>query len=243
MAHKTRHMLAMSNSSAFFTEPSQVPSFALYLIHLSGKSRPVIVHVGAANGDSPDKAVKFFELGRRAGFEPRHLNLFALEDGDPDSFFAGADAIYVDGGSTRNLRALLGEWGADAALKRAYADGVVISGASAGANILFEWGMTDSVRTRIEATRGMGMLAGSISVHSDVRADRGEALAEHLRGADAKFPAYALDDGTALHFADGVLIRALSDKEDVSVSIARDANDMAKLPVRQISQLSSLDRL
>ncbi|MHA7818871.1 MAG: Type 1 glutamine amidotransferase-like domain-containing protein [Erythrobacter sp.] len=233
----------MSNSSAFFADPSQAPSFAQYLVRLTGKTCPVIVHVGAANGDSPEKAVKFFELSRRVGFEARHLNLFALDDGDPDSFFAGADAVYVDGGSTRNLRALLIEWSADAALKRASANGVVIAGASAGANILFEWGMTDSIKTRIEATYGLGMLAGSISVHSDARADRGEALARHLGGSNACYPAYALDDGTALHFADGVLKRAISASEGAGIAIGRDENEWAQLPVSLMLQLSDVDRL
>ena len=44
-----------------------------------------------------------------------------------------------------------------------------------GANIMFEWGMTDSVKTRIEAIRGIGLLKGTISVHSDARSDRGDA--------------------------------------------------------------------
>lgn len=170
----------------------------------------MICHVGAANGDSSEKSEKFFALSKRAGFEPRHLNLFALEDGDSEAFFDKVDAIYIDGGSTRNLRALLREWSADDAIRGAYYRGVIVSGASAGANILFDWGITDSVKTRIEATQGMGVLPGTISVHSDVRADRGEALEKHLRGEHASFPAYALNDGTALHFEDGELKRAIT---------------------------------
>ena len=88
---KRKQILAMSNSSAFFVEPPDPPCLARYLVGLTGKERPVIVHVGAANGDSSEKVSKFCDLGRRAGFCPRHFNLFALENDDPDTFFAGAD--------------------------------------------------------------------------------------------------------------------------------------------------------
>lgn len=210
MTRTNRQILAMSNSSALFVEPDERPVFAHYLMAMTGKERPVICYVGAANGDSSEKSEKFFALSKRAGFEPRHLNLFALDDGDPDTFFDEVDAIYIDGGSTRNLRALLREWSADDAIRSAYRCGVVVSGASAGANILFDWGITDSVKTRIEATRGMAVLPGTMSVHSDVRADRGEALEKHLRSEHASFPAYTLNDGTALHFEDGALKRAIT---------------------------------
>ncbi len=210
MAKPCKQILAISNSAALFVDAWETPYLARYLVGLTNKTHPVICHVGAANGDSPEKSGRFFALAQRAGFDARHLNLFALEEGDPDTFFRGVDAIYLDGGSTRNLRAILKEWSADVALKDAYEQQVVIAGASAGANILFEWGMTDSIKTKIEATPGLGLVRGSLSVHADIRSDRNEALNRHLAGPDAAFPAYSLDEGTALHFCDNELYRAVS---------------------------------
>lgn len=217
MGAPSRQILAISNSAALFAEPWQDPLIARYLASLTGKERPVICHIGAANGESADKTAKFFATAQRAGFEGRHLNLFQLESDAPDSYFAGVDAVYIDGGSTRNLRALLREWGVDEALRKAYSQGIVIAGASAGANILFEWGMTDSVRTRIEPIACLGILSGSISVHADARPDRNEAFLRHLSGANACYPAYALDDDTALHFVDNQLERALRSSEGAQV--------------------------
>ncbi len=220
MSVSDRHILAISNSAALFVETWQPPHMARYLIGLTGKERPVICHIGAANGDSVEKSGRFFALAQRAGFEARHLNLFALEEGDPDRFFSGVDAIYLDGGSTRNLRAILREWSADTALRRAYEAGIVVAGASAGANILFEWGMTDSIKTRIEPTRGLGLLKGSVSVHANARSDRNEALQRHLGGPDASFPAYSLDDGTALHFRNDAQFCAIA--TDCEAQVHRD---------------------
>ncbi len=235
MAKKPMQILAMSNSSAFFVEPPGEPAFARYLVSLTQKSKPVIVHVGAANGDSSEKANKFFSLAQRTGFEPRHLNLFSLEDGDPDTFFAGADAIYIDGGSTRNLKALLREWSADTALRRAYENGVVISGASAGANIMFEWGMTDSIKTQIEATPGLGLLRGSISVHANVRSDRNEALEQHLAGPGAAYPAYMLDDFTALHFSESKLHGAVTARPTAKVHADNGNGERRSLAMAQLA--------
>ena len=212
-----RQALMLSNSSALFVEQWQDPVLAKHIVGLIGKPHPVICHIGAANGDSPAKTDKFYALAMRVGFEPRHLNLFALEDDKPDTFFDGVDGIYIDGGSTRNLRDLLKELYADRALRDAYNSGQVIIGASAGANIMFEWGMTDSVRTRIEPTRGLGLLPGSISVHSDVRADRVESFARYLASADARFPAYALDDGTCLHFVNEALAQCVTSNPNAQV--------------------------
>ncbi len=243
MTSRTKQILAMSNSSAFFVEAPETPLLAQYLIGLTGKETPVIVHVGAANGDSSEKASKFFSLAHRAGFEPRHLNLFALEDGDPNTFFAGADAIYIDGGSTRNLRALLNEWSADEALRRAYEDGLVISGASAGANILFEWGMTDSIKTQIEATAGLGLLRGSASVHANVRSDRNEALDRHLAGANAAYPAYMLDDFTALHFNENNLQCAISTLPEAKVHSDNGNGERVAQPMTLLADEDAIDTI
>ncbi len=230
MAHSPRQILAISNSAALFVEAGETPHLANYLIGMTKRKNPVICLVAAANGESSENISRFFALAQRAGFEARHLNFFALDEGDPDRLFAGVDALYLDGGSTRNLRAILREWKADEALKRSYKSGVIVSGASAGANILFEWGMTDSVRSRIEPTRGIGLLRGSLSVHANVRQDRNEALHRHLNGANASYPAFALDDCTALHFSDDELCRALSTKARAKVCCDTGDGTMDRLP-------------
>ncbi|MXO69398.1 hypothetical protein GRI72_11240 [Altererythrobacter marinus] len=135
-----RNFLAISDSSSFFVAGWKEPACLRYLVEMAGVSRPTIVFVGAANGDCANKQAQFFRLAERAAFVPRTLSLFALADDRPETFFAGADAIYVDGGSTRNLIALMREWGADRALIDAYRAGVPVAGASAGANLMFEWG-------------------------------------------------------------------------------------------------------
>jgi peptidase E len=201
-----RNFLAISDSSSFFVAGWKEPACLRYLVEMAGVSRPTIVFVGAANGDCANKQAQFFRLAERAAFVPRTLSLFALVDDRPETFFAGADAIYVDGGSTRNLIALMREWGADRALIDAYRAGVPVAGASAGANLMFEWGLTDSVVTRIDPIRGLGAIPGTVSVHHSTRPDRARALARHMACQPEGAPACLLDDGEFAHFRNEKLL-------------------------------------
>lgn len=149
-------------------------------------------------------------LAARTKCRPSVLSFFDLMGDRPDRFFADVDIIFIDGGSTRNLLAILQEWNAADALRDAYERGVVIAGASAGASILFDWCMTDSVKTEIRPLPGLGFLSGSICVHHGARKDRQEQFAQFLKSDQAAFPAFALDDGVALQFIDGVLEGGLS---------------------------------
>ena len=209
-----RQAFCISDSPALFVPEWEEPVLARALVALAPKASPAICYVGAAKGDQPDRILAFYQLAQRVGFIPRTLNLFAPTTDDPDAYFTGADIIYVDGGSTRNLMALLREWGADSAIRSAYYRGVVIAGASAGANMMFEWGLTDSVRTRIDPIAGLGILPGTIGVHHDSHPRRPAALAAFLKDRRATGPIFTMDDGVALHFVDGEHTGTCKRRED-----------------------------
>jgi peptidase E len=198
-----RQAFCISDSASLFVPEWEEPLLARALVALTPKASPTVCYVGAAKGDQPERILAFYQLAQRVGFTPGTLNLFTLTTDDPDAYFADADIIYVDGGSTRNLMVLLREWGADRAIRSAYDRGVVLAGASAGANMMFEWGLTDSVRTRIDPIAGLGILPGTIGIHHDSHPRRPEALAAFLDDPRATGPVFTIDDGVALHFLEG----------------------------------------
>lgn len=198
-----RQAFCISDSPSLFVPEWEEPTLARALLALAARAAPTICYVGAAKGDHPDRLLGFYNLAERLGFRPRTLNLFSPLTDDPDQYFDGVDVIYVDGGSTRNLMALLREWRADEAIRKAYDRGVVLAGASAGANMMFDWGLTDSVRSRIDPIAGLGILPGTIGVHHDAHPLRPSAFAVFLQDPRASGPAFAIDDGVALHFVDG----------------------------------------
>ena len=103
--------------------------------------------------------------------------------------------------------ALFREWGLVHATRLAYDQGTVISGASAGLNICFEWCTTDSIRTRIVRMPGLGLVKGAVCVHYDIREDRRRVFRELLSSEDVAGVSFGLDDGTAIHLVDGRLAR------------------------------------
>jgi peptidase E len=208
-----RQAFCISDSPSLFVPEWEEPLLARALVALAPRPEPTICYVGAAKGDHPDRLLAFYNLAERVGFRPRTLNLFTPLTDDPDQYFDAADIIYVDGGSTRNLLALLREWGADDAIRKAYDQGVVLAGASAGANMMFDWGLTDSVRSRIDPIAGLGIVPGTIGVHHDTHPLRPTAFQAFLHDPRATGPAFAIDDGVALHFVDGVHVGACRRRE------------------------------
>jgi dipeptidase E len=105
----------------------------------------------------------------------------------------------------RNMLAIWREHGLDKTMREAWEAGVVLAGVSAGAMCWFEGGVSRSGGA-LEAVRGLGLLPGSLSVHSDSDPARVRA---HLRAvADGTLPSgYAADDSAGLLFA-GTELRA-----------------------------------
>ncbi|MDZ3833291.1 MAG: Type 1 glutamine amidotransferase-like domain-containing protein [Sphingopyxis sp.] len=203
LSQRSRQAFCISDSPSLFVPEWEEPLLARALVALALRTSPTICYVGAAKGDHPDRRLAFYQLAERVNFRPRALNLFTPLTDNPDEYFADADIVYVDGGSTRNLMVLLREWRADQALRDAYDRGVILAGASAGTNMMFEWGLTDSVRTRIDPIAGLGLLPGTVGIHHDANAHRPAAFEAFLKDPRATGPAFSIDDGVALHFVDG----------------------------------------
>ena len=126
-----------------------------------------------ASGDPRDQVTRFYERFGSWPCEPSILSLFHLARDriDPVAHLLAQDAIYVGGGSMRNLLAVWREHGVDEALRGAWEAGVVLAGLSAGAMCWFGGGISMSAGTP-EAVRGLGFLDGSLSVHLDGEAQR-----------------------------------------------------------------------
>jgi peptidase E len=102
--------------------------------------------------------------------------------------------------------------GLDVALAKAYREGVILAGISAGMNCWFEASVTDSFGADVLAPLpdGLGLLSGSACPHYD-----GEALRRgtYLDLVQNGFPAgYAAEDGAALHFTNGELTNVVASR-------------------------------
>lgn len=215
-----KRILGVSDSKSVFVPEWQRPELFELMVSLVPQSeRPRICYVGAAKGDSPERIAQFFELAQRVGSEPSALKLFNMTTDDPEEYFYGADIIFIDGGATRNLLALMREWDAIEPLKRAYDSGVLIVGASAGISILFDWCVSDSIRTRITPVRGIGVLRGTVCAHYDARAERRDVLSQLVQNQNDALPAYGIMDGVALLFTDSELETVYTTRANAGVHV------------------------
>ena len=170
-----------------------------FVLELTGKRRPKVCFLPSASGDADHYIVRFYRHFPADRCEPSHLSLFRREKApvDPREHLLAQDLIYVGGGSVTSL---IGVWcahGIDEILRECWERGVVLCGLSAGSLCWFSEGVS-TFHGAAQRTEGLGLLPWSNTVHYSSEPARRNALFAWLR--DGMAPAYAADDGAALHF-------------------------------------------
>lgn len=184
----------------FSMEPDN-PLLDRYVLAQSNKTNPKVCFIGTASGDAENYISRFYQFFEKEQCQPSHLSLFNPPTRDLERFLLEKDIIYVGGGNTKNLLALWKAWRLDEVLKKAWEQGVVLAGISAGSICWFEEGVTDSYGDGLEPLACLGFLKGSNCPHYDGEVDRRSAYQRLLESGKIK-PGLAVDDGAAIHFID-----------------------------------------
>jgi dipeptidase E len=178
--------------------PEQFRALLNYVLALTGKERPRVLHVPTATGDSAESIVNMYErLG--ALCELSHLRFFPYPPPDLRELVLSQDAVSVGGGNVANMLAIWRVHGFGEILREAWEQGVVLFGVSAGMLCWFESVVTDSFGLQLEGLRdGLGWLSGSACPHYDGEERRRPRYRELV---DSGFPdGIAADDGVGLHY-------------------------------------------
>jgi len=164
------------------------------------KPNPRICFLPAGHGDDPGRIAFWYETMQKFSCVPRHQRVFINTPDYPDweSEILAADCVFVGGGNTLNVMAILRAQGIDRVLRAAWEKGVVMSGESAGANLWFQTCSTDSRPGHLSATEGLGFLSGSMVPHFD--APGREENMRQLEKSGELGDGYAADEGAALTF-------------------------------------------
>lgn len=194
----------------FSMEPDN-PLLDRYILDQSGKRRPKICFVPTASGDSETYIDNFYHFFNGQDCEPSHLSLFKPPTKDIEAFVLDKDIIYVGGGNTKNLLVLWKEWELDAILRKAWEQGIVLAGISAGSLCWFEDGVTDSYGEQLEPIHSLGFLEGSNCPHYDGEIDRRPTYQKLIASGTIK-AGVAADDGAALHYIDQNIHRIVSSR-------------------------------
>ena len=200
-----------------FTMEERSPALDRFVLTLTDKPAPKVCFPPTASGDPRDQVMRFYERFEAWPCEPSVLSLFHLAASriDPAEHLLSQDAIYVGGGSMRNMLAVWREHGIDETMRSAWERGIVLAGLSAGAMCWFEGGVSRSGGAP-EVVVGLGLLPGSLSVHLDGESERLPVYREAV--AVGELPVgYAADDGAALVFAGARLSECVASNPDARV--------------------------
>ncbi len=187
-----------------------------YVLSLTAVSRPRVCFLPTASGDADHYVVRFYRRFA-ATCDASHVSLFRRDQGtnavedDLASHLLSQDLIYVGGG---NVVSMLGAWrahGLDEVLRRAWREGVVLCGPSAGSLCWFAEALS-AFHGAPRRVRGLGLLPYSNCVHYD--AEPARRLEYHRFVGDGMLAGFAADDGVALHFRGTLLERAVSSRPE-----------------------------
>lgn len=204
-----KQIIAMGGGG-FSMEPDN-PLLDTYILKSSGKVNPKICFIPTASGDSENYISRFYTSFENHKCQPSHLSLFRPPTRDLESFILEKDIMYVGGGNTKNLLVLWKEWGLDDILKKAWEQGILLAGVSAGSICWFEEGVTDSYGEGLESLKCLGFLEGSNCPHYDGEKDRRPSY-QALIDSRKIMPGFAADDGVALHFIDKEIHKIISSR-------------------------------
>src|SRR5947209_130849 len=188
------------------------PALTRYVLGLTEPSHPKILFLPTASGEDPAYLLTFYQQLAGVDCAPSHLALFHRTVADVERLIRAHDVVMVGGGNTANMLAIWRLHGVEDALRKAYADGTILTGWSAGCICWFEAGITDSFTPDLGSLRdGVKLLKGSACPHYDSEERRRPVYAREIA---AGLPAgIALEDAVAARY-DERLVEIVSSRPD-----------------------------
>lgn len=197
----------LSNGDPVFDTPIEL--IDKEIVRLRGKKKPNVLFVPTASSDSQkyvDVIQWVYEDQLGANFDALRLIAESPSEQEICSKIEWADVIYVGGGNTLKMMKKWRRLGVDKLLIKAYEQGAVMCGASAGSICWFEYGVSDSLHfydeteTKYIKVRGLGILPGVHCPHfkstTEDNKHRYAGLKEVMKRSKGK--CLAIPDGSAV---------------------------------------------
>ena len=171
-----------------------------FFLDQCSKKKIKLGFLATASKDDVKKISLFYKKFENKNLELSHFNLTQKIDGF-SSWILNKDIIYVGGGNTSFMLDIWRKNSLDKIFKRAYENGIVLAGVSAGAGCWFDWILSDSVGPGLKPLKGISLISGSCTPHSseEKRIDQFEL---NIKNGELP-PGLAIDDGVAVLFIDG----------------------------------------
>ncbi len=197
-----------------------------YILELTGKEKPNVVFFPTASAENQDYIIKFYKCFTKMNCEPSHVTFFQRTP-RLDSIINKADVIYVGGGNTKSMLAVWQEWKLDKLLLKAYNNGKILCGVSAGAICWFEQGITDSWASNLNVMDCLGFLPEMACPHYQEEKDRRPDVHKMLKQGKCG-SGWAIDGGAAIHFKNGKYYKSIQFYSDSYVHYVSIKNGVVK---------------
>jgi len=173
-----------------------------YIISLVKKKNPKICFIPTASGDNDLYKLNFYRAFSELKCITSHIDFFSRTE-DLEEKVSTQDIIYVGGGNTKSMLAVWKEWNLHEILKKAYENGIVMSGVSAGAICWFDKGITDSYAGRLEIIDCLGIVKGIACPHFDEEKERKPYVYEIIQKEIIK-SCICIEGNCALHIKNNI---------------------------------------
>ncbi|MDA7796113.1 Type 1 glutamine amidotransferase-like domain-containing protein, partial [Candidatus Pelagibacter sp.] len=171
-----------------------------FFLDQCSKKKIKLGFLATASKDDVKKISLFYKKFENKNLELSHFNLTQKIDGFP-SWILNKDIIYVGGGNTSFMLDIWRKNSLDKIFKKAYENGIVLAGVSAGAGCWFDWILSDSVGPGLKPLKGISLISGSCTPHSSEE-KRINQFELNIKNGELP-PGLAIDDGVAVLFIDG----------------------------------------
>ena len=208
-----------------------------YILDQSSQEKPNICFIPTATGDLDPYVVNFYTVFSKLNCNPSHISFFKRTM-DLEEHILNQDVIFVGGGNTKSMLAVWKDWGLDLILKKAYDQGTVMSGVSAGAICWFEQGLTDSWASELKMMPCMNFISGNCAPHYDEEPQRRPATKKLLQDNAISFM-YGIEGGAALHFINEQpekTVRFQKNKHSYNVTLKDSTVSEKPYPIKELEQ-------
>ena len=171
-----------------------------FFLDQCSKKKIKLGFLATASKDDLKKISLFYKKFENKNLELSHFNLTQKIDGF-SSWILNKDIIYVGGGNTSFMLDIWRKNSLDKTFKKAYENGIVLAGVSAGAGCWFDWILSDSVGPGLKPLKGISLISGSCTPHSSEE-KRINQFELNIKNGELP-PGLAIDDGVAVLFIDG----------------------------------------
>lgn len=219
------------------------------IIKLTGKIKPKLLFIPTASSDSEtyfDTVKKHFEKKLGCKVNVLYLLKNKLSQKEIKNKILNSDIIYVGGGNTLKMLQIWKKNNVDKILKKAYRQGIVLSGLSAGSICWFKYGCSDSrkfnnPKASLIKVKGLGIINALHCPHYDIEAYRKIELKKMMKNTTGV--AIAIDNCCAIEIIDNKYRIIDSKKSANAYKVYWEKNKYFEKVIKKEKKLKPLNQL